>query len=303
MRILITGKDGQVGSELARQPWKNQPVLLGRGDCDLTRADSIRDCVRRLAPDVIVNAAAYTAVDLAEQERDLCFAINARAPGILAEEAARLNALLIHYSTDYVFNGGKQEPYVETDPMDPLNVYGASKAAGEEAVSSAASNYLLLRTTWVYAAKGRNFLLTMLRLGAEREELRVVDDQFGAPTSANAIAEATARLISKYGANRATLPSGTYHMTAHGSTSWCGFARAIFEHRAAGPKPRIVPIASAQFPTPARRPLNSVLSNAKFEKTFGFRLSSWEEQMKQVLSSLPESAPEPARPLPGDLKR
>src|SRR3984885_11930324 len=196
MRILITGKNGQVGggsSRLYHPP--GDVVAAGRTECDLSSEQSIRDLVRRVEPAVIVNAGAYTAVDQAEIERDLCYAVNAVAPRVLAEEAARLGALLIHYSTDYVFNGEKAQPYLESDPIHPLNVYGESKAAGEAAIAEATTRYLVLRTSWVYGAHGKNFLRTMLRLGAERPELRVVDDQLGAPTSAAAIADATARLV------------------------------------------------------------------------------------------------------------
>ncbi len=256
-------------------------VVTGREECDLSSEQSVRDTVRQVKPAVIINAAAYTAVDLAEKERDLCFAINAVAPRVLAEEAARLDALLIHYSTDYVFDGEKSEPYLENDPINPVNVYGASKAAGEAAIAEVAGQYLVLRTSWVYAAQGKNFLRTMLRLGAERSELRVVDDQFGAPTSAAAIANATARLAEQY----ADIPEavGIYHMTAAGSTSWCGFARAIFAAGVLRTQPRVQPISSSDYPTPAKRPANSVLANDKFGRTFGFRLPTWQQQLDQVL--------------------
>jgi dTDP-4-dehydrorhamnose reductase len=290
MRILITGKDGQVGRELARQQWPDGEVtVLGRQDCDLGDPDAIRDQVRRAAPQVIVNAAAYTAVDQAEKERDLCFAVNATAAGVLAEEAAKMDALLIHYSTDYVFNGENPEPYLEGDTIDPLSVYGASKAAGEAVVVSAGGRHLVLRTTWVYGARGKNFLLTMLRLAGERPELRVVDDQIGAPTSAGAIAAATARLVGRYAAHAEAVPSGVYHMTASGSTSWCGFARAIFGAR--GLSPHVVAIATTDYPTPAKRPKNSVLSNQKFEQTFGFRLAPWDVQLSEVLQEIPLGQP------------
>lgn len=301
MRVLVTGKSGQVGREIARweiagreiagreiaglaHPPDGAWITTGRAECDLSRPEAIREVVRRLAPEVIVNTAAYTAVDQAERETDLCFAVNATAPGILAEEAARLGALLIHYSTDYVFDGSKAGAYVESDPVHPLNVYGASKAAGERAIETAGGRYLILRTSWVYGAKGRNFLLTMLRLAQERPELRVVDDQTGSPTSAAAIAAATLRLVGQYGAPSSTVPSGLYHMTASGSTSWCGFARAIFDARHNGPKPKVTPIATRDFPTPATRPANSVLSNEKFERIFGFYLPPWRQQMEDVLA-------------------
>jgi dTDP-4-dehydrorhamnose reductase len=284
MRTLITGKNGQVGMELSRlyHPL-GDVVVTGREECDLSSEQSIRDTVRQVKPAVIINAGAYTAVDLAEKERDLCFAINAAAPRVLAEEAARLDALLIHYSTDYVFDGEKSEPYLESDPINPVSVYGASKAAGEAAIAQVAGQYLVLRTSWVYAAQGKNFLRTMLRLGAERSELRVVDDQIGAPTSAVAIAIATARLAEQY----AEIPeaAGIYHMTAAGSTSWCGFARAIFAAGVLPTQPRVQPIPSSDYPTPARRPANSVLANDKFAHTFGFRLPSWQQQLDQVLAA------------------
>ena len=217
----------------------------------------------------------------AEEEPELCFAINAAAPRVLAEEAARLDALLIHYSTDYVFNGEKPEPYLESDPISPVSVYGASKAAGEAAIAETASRYLVLRTSWVYGAQGKNFLRTMLRLGAERSELRVVDDQVGAPTSASAIAEATARLV-----DSAPDASGIYHMTAAGSTSWYGFACAILSAAMGPTAPRMQPIPGSEYPTPARRPANSVLANDKFARIFGFRLPSWQQQLDEVLAEM-----------------
>ena len=280
MRILVTGKNGQVGSELSGLYRSlGDVVVTGREECDLSSEQSIRDTVRQVKPAVIINAGAYTAVDLAEKERDLCFAINAAAPRVLAEEAARLDALLIHYSTDYVFDGEKSEPYLESDPINPVNVYGASKAA----IAEVAGRFLVLRTSWVYAAQGKNFLRTMLRLGAERSELRVVDDQLGAPTSAAAIATATARLAEQYADHPEA--AGIYHMTAAGSTSWCGFARAIFAAGVLPTQPRVQPIPSSDYPTPARRPANSVLANDKFAHTFGFRLPSWQQQLDQVLAA------------------
>jgi dTDP-4-dehydrorhamnose reductase len=287
MRILITGKNGQVGGEFSRLYQSRADVVsVGRDECDLSNEQSIRDLVRQVKPAVIVNAAAYTAVDQAERERDLCFAINAAAPRVLAQEAARLDALLVHYSTDYVFNGEKTGPYLESDPIDPLSVYGASKAAGEAAIAVAASRYLVLRTSWVYSAYGKNFLRTMLRLGAERSELRLVDDQMGAPTSATAIVAATAQLVEQYAAPGAHLPAGIYHMTAGGSTSWCGFARAIFAAGVLSARPRLQAIATSEYPTPAKRPANSVLDNDKFARTFGFRLSPWKHQLEEVLYAM-----------------
>jgi dTDP-4-dehydrorhamnose reductase len=287
MRILITGKNGQVGGEFALlYRSRGDLFLAGRDECDLASEQSIRDLVRRVKPNVIINPAAYTAVDQAEREPELCFAINAAAPRVLAEEAARLGALLVHYSTDYVFDGEKPEPYLESDLIHPVSVYGASKAAGEAAIAETGCRYLLLRTSWVYRAQGKNFLRTMLRLGAERPELRVVDDQIGAPTSAAAIATATAQLVEQ----QPDPPSGIYHMTATGSTSWFGFAREIFCSGVLANPPKVQAIASSAYPTPAKRPANSVLSNDKFAHTFGFRLPHWKQQLQEVLAgmNLPE---------------
>jgi dTDP-4-dehydrorhamnose reductase len=286
MRILVVGKNGQVGSEFPRLYRSHDLILAGRDECDLSREQPIRDLVRQIKPAVIINAAAYTAVDQAETERELCFAINAGAPKVLAQEAARLDALLIHYSTDYVFNGEKTGPYVETDPISPVSVYGASKAAGEAGIAENAGRYLVLRTSWVYGAQGKNFLRTMLRLGGDRSELRVVDDQVGAPTSAAAIATATVSLVEQCAASGARFPAGTYHMTAGGSTSWCGFARAIFAVGILSRAPQVHAIASSEYPTPARRPANSVLSNDKFAQAFGFRLPSWQQQLQEVMSGM-----------------
>jgi len=287
MRILITGKNGQVGTEFSRLYHSpGDVVAVGRAECDLSSEHSIRDLVRRVEPAVIINAGAYTAVDQAEVERELCYAVNAAAPRVLAEEAARLGALLIHYSTDYVFNGEKPVPYLESDAISPVSVYGASKAAGEAAIAETASRYLVLRTSWVYSAQGKNFLRTMLRLGAERSDLRVVDDQVGAPTSAAAIATATATLVEQYAASGTKLPAGIYHMTAAGSTSWYGFARAIFDAGVLSVPPRVQAIPSSAYPTPAKRPANSVLSNDKFAHAFGFRLPPWQQQLQDVLTGM-----------------
>lgn len=228
-----------------------------------------------------MNAGAYTAVDKAETDQALCYAVNATAPAVLAQETARLDALLIHYSTDYVFDGEKPDAYLESDPIHPVSVYGASKAAGEAAIGDSGARYLVLRTSWVYAAQGKNFLRTMLRLGAERSDLRVVEDQTGAPTSASAIAAATARLVDEF----ATPQPGIYHMTAAGSTSWYGFAQAIFNADVLSARPRVHPIPSSEYPTPAKRPANSVLNNDKFAHAFGFRLPTWQQQLDEVLAA------------------
>jgi dTDP-4-dehydrorhamnose reductase len=233
-------------------------------------------------PDVIVNAAAYTAVDRAEGDRETCYAVNAAAPGVMAREAAALGSKLVHYSTDYVFDGSKTGAYVEADPTAPRNVYGASKLAGEDAIAEAGGEFLILRTSWVYSNHGANFLHTMLRLGAERPELRVVADQHGAPTSADAIADATVKILKK--TTTVAWVSGVFHMTAAGASTWYGFAKAIFA-RAAGAKPHVIPITTADYPTPAARPANSVLSNDKFAAAFGFRLPDWEQQLDAVMAA------------------
>jgi dTDP-4-dehydrorhamnose reductase len=283
MKVLVFGKDGQVGRALlagaARFP--GTLVGVGRAECDLADVHAIAATVERVHPDAIVNAAAYTAVDRAESEAEVCFAINAAAPAAMAKEAARRGIPLIHYSTDYVFDGARQGPYVEEDATGPLNVYGASKLRGEEAIAASGARFAVLRTSWVYGNDGSNFLNTIVRLGASRPELRVVDDQHGSPTSAPAIAQATLRILR----GGAEFPSGVYHMTAGGDTTWAGFAAEIFVRLAdgGGPQPRVMPIPTEAYPTPAKRPKNSVLSNAKFERTFGFGLPEWREQLGDVL--------------------
>jgi dTDP-4-dehydrorhamnose reductase len=283
MRVLLFGGGGQVGHALqACAPFADPLVVVTRRDCDLTDADSLRMLVRRVRPDVIVNAAAYTAVDKAESDRESCFAVNATAPAVMATEAAALGAKLVHYSTDYVFDGNKVTPYVEEDPTGPRNIYGASKLAGEQGIAAAGGEFLILRTSWVYSNHGTNFLKTMLRLGAERPEVRIVADQHGAPTSADTIAEATVRVLDR--AVTGTWVSGVYHMTAAGATTWYGFAKAIFT-RAPGPMPSLAPIATAEYPTAAARPANSVLSNDKFAAAFGFRLPGWQQQLDAVMTA------------------
>lgn len=282
-RILLTGKNGQVGWELRRTlSTLGDVVAFNSAELDLADGSSLRETVQRLRPDIIVNAAAYTAVDKAESERSLAQAVNGAAPGILAEEAAKLGALLVHYSTDYVFNGAKETPYAEDDIPAPLGVYGASKLAGEDAVRAAGCRYLIFRTSWVYGGRGKNFLLTMLRLAKERAELRVVDDQFGAPTWSRAIAEASAQALAAlpYQPTPETL-WGTYHLTCSGRTTWHGFTQAILE--AAAPSlprlPRLEAIPTSAYPLPAKRPANSLLSNTKLLQTFGIALPEWKEAL------------------------
>lgn len=279
MRILLTGKNGQVGWELARALAPlGEVIAFGREELDLAVPDRIVSAVRTVRPDVIANAAAYTAVDRAESEPDAAHTINAVAAGVLAEEAKRAGALLLHYSTDYVFDGTKSAPYVEEDLPNPLNAYGRSKLAGEHSIRAAGAPHLILRTSWVYAARGKNFFMTVLRLLREKSPLRIVSDQIGAPTSAGALADATAELLRRHDASALQKMSGTYHATAGGSTSWYGFAAQIAHlERAALPQmPSIAPIPSSEYPLPALRPKNSRLSNEKLLRCFGVKLPPWE---------------------------
>jgi dTDP-4-dehydrorhamnose reductase len=292
-RVLVTGADGQVGRALL-QSFAGSAEVIGcnRNSLDLANADQIRERVRALAPDIIINAGAYTAVDRAESERDLAFAINGRAPGILAEEAHRASALLVHYSTDYVFNGSKRGPWIEDDATGPLSVYGASKLAGEEAIRSVGGRHLIFRTSWVYAPEGKNFVLTMLRLARERDSLKVVDDQVGAPTTAAELARATHAISTEIFAGKlenTPVWSGVYHMTCSGSVSWYGFARTIFKraHKLIGVKaPKINPIATSDYPTPAKRPHNSTLCNDKLQRTFNVCLTPWQSALDEVLAAI-----------------
>jgi dTDP-4-dehydrorhamnose reductase len=287
MRILLTGSDGQVGWELERSLAPLGTVVpFDRIALDLADPDCIRARVREVTPALIVNAGAFTAVDRAEAEETAAYAVNAVGPGVLAEEAKRSKAWFVHYSTDYVFDGEKSDAYTEEDLPNPLNVYGRSKLAGEAAVAAVGGEHLVLRTSWVYASRRSNFLQTMLRLGAERAELRVVDDQHGAPTWARMIAEATALALVQIMRRQLehTTVMGTYHLTCGGSTSWHGFAQAIFEAANVPKAPRVAAITSAEYPTPARRPRNSVLSNAKFEQVFGVRLPDWRAALAACLA-------------------
>jgi dTDP-4-dehydrorhamnose reductase len=277
MKILLTGRNGQLGWELARTLAPlGELAAYDRTMLDLAKPDQIAAAVRAVKPDVIVNAAAYTAVDKAESEPDAAFAVNGIAPGLLAEGAKRAGALLIHYSTDYVFDGAKEMPYVEEDPPNPLNVYGRSKLAGEQAISDVGGQYLILRTSWVYAARGKNFLMTMRRLLREKDEFRVVSDQIGAPTSASTVAEATAELLRRQGAVTLGAARGIYHATASGFASWHGFATEIARLERPDSPVRIVPIASSEYPSRARRPKNSRLSNEKLLQRFGIMMPRWE---------------------------
>jgi dTDP-4-dehydrorhamnose reductase len=286
--ILVTGANGQLGFELARLlASRGTVVATDRASLDLADADAIVAAVRAAQPSLIVNAAAYTAVDQAERDRDAAYAINSRAPAILADEAKRIGALLIHFSTDYVFDGDADAPYDEDTPPAPVNVYGASKLAGERAIAAAGARALVFRTSWVYGLRGRNFLLTVRRLAAEREELRIVNDQIGVPNWCRTLAIATRRIVD-LGIGAAGERAGLYHMSSTGRATWFDFARAIIGDV---PRPRVMPITTAQYPTPARRPAQAVLSTAKFERTFGFTLPSWRDALAQCLSSAVEPDP------------
>ena len=284
-RILITGKTGQVGYELERSlQGLGEIIALDRSQMDLADLDQVRDVIRRIKPTLIVNPAAYTAVDKAESEPELALRINGEAPGVIAEEAKKLGAAMIHYSTDYVFDGSKDGPYVETDPTCPINVYGSSKLAGEQAIQAAGIPHLILRTSWVYSTHGKNFLLTMLRLAKEREELSIVSDQFGAPTWSRTIADTTAHIVAQGLAAQDQVAwwnerSGLYHLTAQGRTSWFGFTEAIMAHPSITKKPKLKTILAQDYPVPAKRPINSVLSSQRLMDTF-CSLPQWQEALK-----------------------
>jgi dTDP-4-dehydrorhamnose reductase len=270
MKILLTGGRGQVGYELERcLQGLGEVVAPGRERLDLSDLAQVRDVVRALRPGLIVNAAAYTAVDRAESEPALAHVVNAEAPGVLAEEARRLGAALVHFSTDYVFDGSKDGPYVESDAAAPLNVYGRTKLLGEQAIAATGAAHLILRTSWVYGMRGHNFLLTMLRLARERGELRVVSDQHGAPTWSRTVAQTTADILAQArrgGGDWWVENGGLYHLSCQGQTTWHGFAEAIME-ASSNPTP-VIPISTNEFPTPARRPRNSTLDSSRLVHRF-----------------------------------
>jgi len=304
LRILLTGKNGQVGAELATLlPRMAEVAAFDRRELDLSKPDHIRRAIRDFQPSIIVNAAAYTSVDQAESEEKQARIINVDAPALMAEEAKRIGAALVHYSTDYVFDGSSSIPYAETDRPNPINVYGKTKLAGEEAIRAVGARHLIFRTAWVYGTRGRNFLLTILRLATEREDLKIVHDQFGAPTWSHEIASATARVLlqlSQQSREAIAKFSGVYHMTASGKTSWFEFAKAILEEASRMPpgipwfetatkgQPlvtrRITPIATEEYPTPARRPANSVLSNSSLKQDFGLELPAWSLQLRAAFA-------------------
>ncbi len=307
-RILLTGKTGQLGSELNRLlPKLGEVIAPDRTELDLREPGQIRQIVRSTNPQLCVNAAAYTAVDAAETDEANALAVNAKAPRVLAEEAKKIGAVLVHFSTDYVFDGSKKAPYVETDSPNPRNAYGRTKLAGEQGIRESGATHVIFRTSWVYATHGRNFLLTILRLATEREELKIVADQVGAPSCALDLAEATTKIVAGMisdDKSQFAFPeaSGTYHMTAAGQTSWYEFAKAILEEAGRAPQSlpwlasatkgrpliarRVVPISTEEFCSPAPRPVYSVLSNARLRQVFGVALPDWRTQLQRCFSPI-----------------
>jgi dTDP-4-dehydrorhamnose reductase len=305
--ILLTGKNGQIGAELLRfLPQLGEVVALDREHLDLSKPDDISRTIREVQPQLIVNAAAYTAVDQAETDETMAQAVNGEAPGVMAEEAKKIGAALIHYSTDYVFDGSKETPYDETDAANPINVYGKTKFAGEQAIRSSCAPHLIFRTAWVYATRGRNFLLTILHLATEREELRIVNDQVGAPVCASNLAAATSKILAgmcerNNGGFVFPEASGTYHMSAEGQTTWYDFAKTILEKAettsrdlpwlaaATSGRPliarRVIPISTEEFRSPTPRPAYSVLSNCRLIQTFGVALPDWRTQLQRCFVS------------------
>lgn len=294
MKILLTGATGQVGWELARTLLPVGEVIeVNRAQADLADLKALRAIIQQHKPNIIINPAAYTAVDKAETEKEQAFLINAEAPGVIAEEAKKIGALLVHYSTDYVFDGSKSAPYTEGDTTNPINVYGRSKLAGEQAIQSVADDYLILRTSWVYASRGNNFLKAILRLAAEREELKIVADQIGSPTWARLIAETTAHVVRQAMLERQSnsFHSDVYHLTSSGETSWQGFAQKIVDivreqGKVALKNKAILPIPTTDYPLPAKRPANSRLSSDRLEQQFGLTLPSWDNALKLCMQEL-----------------
>jgi len=305
--ILLTGKTGQLGSELNRLlPKLGEVIAPERNELDLCEPEQIRRIMRNAKPRLVVNAAAYTAVDAAETDQATALAVNAEAPRLLALEAKKVGAMLVHFSTDYVFDGSTKAPYEETDATNPINVYGKTKLAGEEAIRDSGAAHLIFRTAWIYATRGRNFLLTILRLATEREELKIVRDQIGAPTCAADIAAATTKILTNIyarndGADEFSKVSGTYHMTAAGETTWYDFTKAILEEAAHASQDlswfaaatqgrpllarRIVPITASEYGSRTPRPAYSVLSNSRLTQTFGITLPDWRTQLHRCFAS------------------
>lgn len=293
MKLLVTGANGQVGCELRQSLAPlGEVIALDRAACDLARPAEVARILRAATPDIIVNAAAYTAVDRAEQEEELATLINGTAVGEIAQAARQLGALLIHYSTDYVFDGRKDAPYAEDDVPSPISAYGRSKLAGERAIAQCGGRYLIVRTSWIYAARGHNFLKTVLRLARERDELRIVDDQIGAPTWARDLAAATAAMTrqARQEIARDDFESGLFHVTGSGATSWFVFAQAVVKQAEQfgllARKSKIVPIASSEYPVAATRPKNSRLSGARARHRFQIALPEWEQSLAVCMREL-----------------
>ncbi len=289
-KILLTGVNGQVGHALLPKLSGFEVIALSRNELDLTNTDAIRTVIREIKPDLLINPAAYTAVDKAESEPELAHAINADAPKVIAEELARLGSALMHFSTDYVYDGHKKTPYVETDQVNPINIYGKSKLAGEQAIQAIGLPHLILRTSWVYGAYGQNFLKSIIKLAATRDHLNIVADQKGAPTSSLSIADAILDLINNWNSTKQA-ETGIYHLSNTGNTTWHGFACEIVkQHNHVSLLPslkidesEIAPIATSEYPTPAARPANSILDNTKLKSVFDIVLPSWQDGLQQVL--------------------
>ena len=306
LKILLTGKNGQIGHELSRLlPQLGEVVAVDFDELDLLKPEQIRRAIRSVHPNLIVNAAAFTAVDQAETDRAAALAVNAGAPAVIAEEAKKIGAALVHFSSDYVFDGSKSVPYEEDDPPNPLSYYGKTKLAGDLAIQNSGVPHLIIRTAWVYGTWGKNFLLTILRLATQREEIRIVKDQTGAPTWSREIAAATMRILNQLSGGESAIASlsslgGIYHLTAAGATNWSEFAQAILDlagqasasaswfTAATEGRPiiarRIIPITTAEYPTAARRPAYSVLSNLRCRRTFGFALPDWKAQLQSAMT-------------------
>jgi dTDP-4-dehydrorhamnose reductase len=305
-KILLIGKNGQVGTELTLTlPQLGEVIAVDRLDLDVSNTAQIRETIQAIRPNIIVNAAAYTAVEQAESDEAAAHIVNAQAVGIMAEAAKKIGAMLVHYSTDYIFDGTKRTPYVEEDAPNPQSAYGRTKLAGEQAIQQVNPAHLIFRTSWVYSTHGKNFLLTILRLASQREELRIVRDQIGTPTSGREIAKATSRVLAKIvdmmtpdATFPSQIPSGVYHLTGSGETSWSEFAASILSEASSGnPIPnwqteatagasliarRVIPITTAEFPTRAVRPAYSVLSNERLAREFGVRLQDWKIELKST---------------------
>jgi dTDP-4-dehydrorhamnose reductase len=291
MKILLTGKTGQVGWELNHMLSKTNTVLaMGRDQMDLSKPETLGSVIQKVRPDIIINAAAYTAVDKAESEPELAMTVNGIAPGVIAEEARKIGAGLIHYSTDYVFDGKATSPYKEEDPTCPLSIYGKYKLVGESAVIQADIAHIIIRTGWVYSLRSSNFLLTMQKLAQTRKQIKVVNDQTGGPTWAKAIAEGTARILERSLKGSATTPqvfarSGIFHMTCSGETSWFGFANKVLELSGLSKNTELIPIPTLDYPTPAVRPQYSMLSNRKLKQTFHYEMPRWQDALRECLDS------------------